>query len=267
MFRNELDMLQCRLESMQEDDVLHVLVESPVTHRGVPKPLVYQENRWRFLQWADQIVHVVAHPQQAEPWAREHAQRNAAWPVIAEHAADDDTVLICDLDEIPSAALLAWKGGTAVAARMRTALFAVDWEVPQHLLPPTCVAATVAWLRQEALRGYGLAEVRDRRGEFPVLTENGGWHLSWLGGPQAQREKLDTASCHQEEIDATPEGELIRDGTRWRTAENGGGLPVVPVDVTEEWPRYVWERRCPASWFRPRSHQPDSAGATGYGRT
>jgi hypothetical protein len=25
-----------------------------------------------------------------------------------------------------------------------------------------------------------------------------------------------------------------------------------PVDVDAEWPRYVFERRCPSEWFRPR---------------
>ena len=48
------------------------------------------------------------------------------------------------------------------------------------------------------------------------------------------------------------EGPLIADGTRYRSAENGGGLPVVPVDVDGSWPAWIRERKCPPQWFRPR---------------
>src|SRR5215469_13195817 len=166
MFKDELDMLGMRLEETAGWPVRHVLVESPVTHRGVPKPLYYQENRDRFALWSASITHIVTDLPQNAPWAREHAQRNAAWPVIDAEAQPGDTVIIADVDEIPSPSLLDWRkatGGrhTVISARMRTTLFAVDWEVPDEVLPPTCVAATVEWLRVQAAKGRGLGEVRD----------------------------------------------------------------------------------------------------------
>jgi hypothetical protein len=252
MFRDELDMLQCRLETLAPYDVTTVLVEADCTHRGVPKPLHYAENRDRFTPWNHKVISTVAELTQSEPWAREHAQRNAAWPVINAMAADDDVVLICDLDEIPSPGLLKWDGKPPViSVRMRTFLFAVDWEVPQEHLPPQCVAATVAYLRSQAQHGRGLAEVRDNRDAYPVAL-NGGWHFSWCGGPERQREKLETATCHTELL-GTVEGGLIASGERYRTSQDGGGLPVVPVDVDETWPAYVAERRCPSEWYRPRA--------------
>jgi beta-1,4-mannosyl-glycoprotein beta-1,4-N-acetylglucosaminyltransferase len=253
MFRDELDMLRCRLETMQDYDVQHVIVESKVTHRGIPKSLHFQENQEAFAPWADQIIHVVADLPDGSPWEREHAQRNAAWPYINARARNADTVLITDLDEIPSPALLDWKGPGVISARMKTTLFAVDWLVPDAVLPPTCVAATAGWLRQSAAFGdMGLAEVRDARDRWPELAD-GGWHFSWTGGPERQRQKLLTATCHTELL-GTPEGDMILDGTRYRTSEDGGGLPVVPVDMDESWPAYIWERRCPAEWFRPREN-------------
>jgi beta-1,4-mannosyl-glycoprotein beta-1,4-N-acetylglucosaminyltransferase len=247
MFRDEFDMLQCRLESMAGYDVAHVLVEAPFTHRGVPKPLHYEESG----RTGGGIIPVVIDISAAAGWAYEHAQRNAAWPVIDAMADDADMVLICDLDEIPSPALLDWAQAPGyfkqpvIAVRMRTFLFAADWEVGPLT---TCVAATARYLR---LHGGDLAGVRDGRDGYLVFPD-GGWHLSWLGGPERQKEKLETASLHQPEIDARPEGDMIRDGTRYRTSQDGGGLAVIPVDVDETWPRYVYERRCPANWFRPR---------------
>lgn len=251
MMRDELDMLECRLEATEGHDVRHVISEAEVTHRGVPKPLHYFENRDRFTRWNKNIISTVATLDQGEPWAREHAQRNAAWPVIDILADPGDVVLICDLDEIPSPGLLDWAGRPPViSVRMRTFLFAVDWLVPDTCVPPTCVAATVAYLRAQAECGRGLAEVRDNRDAYPAAA-NGGWHFSWCGGPERQREKLETATCHTELL-GTVEGDLIASGERYRTDQNGGGLPVMPVDVDETWPAYVAERRCPPEWFRPR---------------
>jgi Glycosyltransferase family 17 len=249
MFNNELDMLECRLTEMQDYDVIHILVESPYTHRGVPKPLHYAENQERFSPWKDRIRGVIVDTSMFRPeagaWEREHVQRNMAWNALA--GQPEDLVLICDVDEIPSRGVLEWDGTEAAAVRMRVCIYAVDWEVPQQVLPPQCVAARHGWLA-----GQSLGAVRDARASYPVI-EHGGWHLSWLGGPDAQREKLATATCHTELI-GSPEGGLIASGERWRTDADGGGLPVVPVDVDESWPRYVRERRCPENWFRPRGN-------------
>jgi hypothetical protein len=97
--------------------------------------------------------------------------------------------------------------------------------------------------------------VRDGRGSYEQITLPsglpGGWHFSWCGGPEAQAEKLATATCHTE-ILSTPEGELIRTGSRYRTAANGGGLPVRPVVVDDTWPGPIARGEVPSCWFRPR---------------
>jgi hypothetical protein len=258
MFKDEHDMLTCRMEAFADapGEVRHVFTESQFTHRGVRKLLNFP-----VLSFAgDPEVRYVAVDWEPDrdPWVNEHVQRNAAWKVIDAEAADDDAVLIMDVDEIPNGSLLAWLEGPgrealenfgAVSVAMKTFLFAVDWVCPAPL-PPTCVAASVAFLRRRAAEGAYLAEVRDRREDYPVF-EGGGWHFSWCGGVTRQRQKLLTATCHTE-IMKTPEAELILSGARWRSDENGGGLPVVPVEIDDSYPAYVREGRCPPSWFRPR---------------
>jgi hypothetical protein len=247
MLNGELDMLNMRLAELP--GVHHVVVEAPVTHRGYPRPLHFRDSQARYAGCQDRITHVVADlPQTGSAWVREHAQRDAAWPAIDAMAADDDLVIIGDADEIPSAAALAWAGNTATSLMMRTFLYAVDWEVPaSYLLPPAAVAARAGWIRTQ---GGSLAAIRDRRDQYAVL-EGGGWHFSWLGGPLAQADKLDRATCHTELL-ASPEAALIRSGARYRAGEDGGGIPVVPVEVDRTWPNWIRRRRCPDSWFRPR---------------
>jgi hypothetical protein len=239
-----------------------VLVESPIGHRGLPKPLCYADNAGRFKRWADRIVHVVAPNlissatglDRAESWANEHRQRDCAWAAVNARAGDKDRVLICDVDEFPSAEALAWDGYGAVSLFMETYLHAVDWRVPDDLIPPTAVMATVGWLRSQ---GGSLSRIRDNRGVYRKIS-NGGKHFSWIGGPEAAARKLALSTCHTELI-GTEEGRLIASGERWRTGIHGEGhLPVYPVEVDESWPAAIREKRVPAEWFRPRdraSHQ------------
>ena len=247
MLNGELDMLECRLRELPQV-WRHVIVESPVTHRGGPKPLHYAANRERFAAWADRIIHVVAGglppwvglgPDPVNPWAREHTQRDAAQGALAD-AGDDDVVLIADVDEFPPA--LFPLPDPVLAFDQRLCMYAVDWEYPE--LHRCTVAARMGYIRQQG----SLAAVRDGRYGYPGVS--GGWHLTWLGGVEAQRAKLATI-CHTEMTGH--EASLIRDGRCYREGiHHSGQLMMRPVDVDSTWPEMIWKRECPASWFRPR---------------
>src|SRR5215472_9667497 len=188
MFRDELDMLEMRLEETS-DWAVTVLVEAGVTHRGVPKPLHFAENERRFRRWCEDgelFYECASLPDDPNPWVREHAQRNAAWWIIDSMAEDDDWVIIGDLDEIPFERrnLPSW---STFSLRMRTFLYAVDWEAAdQDVLPPTQVWATVHYIREHE---GDLAGIRDHRADYPEIKD-GGFHFSWLGGPDSQARKL-----------------------------------------------------------------------------
>lgn len=250
MIRDELDMLECRLIELEDYDVTHVLVEAPVTHRGDPKPLYFAESRGRFSRWKDRIRYVRADlpgksgPPDLDPWLREHAQRDQAASCLGD-AGPDDLVLIADVDEIPSRVVMESSPAEAVLLMQRVACFAVDWVWPG--LEPTSVL-----VRAGVLGGRSLAAVRDTRIAYPAITD-AGWHLSWLGGPEAQLAKL-AAHCHQEQ-DIPVNLERITGGAAYREGWHIG-VKLVPADVDETWPRYVYERRCPDSWFRPREEYP-----------
>jgi hypothetical protein len=74
-----------------------------------------------------------------------------------------------------------------------------------------------------------------------------------MGGHEAHLAKL-AAHCHVEQD--TPE--ILGTITSGRAYAEGWhiGTKHIPVDVDETWPRYVRERRCPDSWFRPREEHP-----------
>jgi hypothetical protein len=246
MLSDELDMLELRLTELQEyPDVRHVLVESPQTHQGDPKPLYYRDFASRFACWQERIVYLAAEPEpHLGAWGRERHQRDWAWHVLAAHTQPDDLVLAADVDEIPSPAVLAAQPSVAVALQQRVFHSAVDWEYPEP--QRTSVLARAGYLA--ALPGR-LTALRGQRDRLPLLA-NGGWHFSWLG-TAAQRQAKLRSTCHRDMPAA--EWSAIFTGDTWQTGRHhASDAAVKPTDVDETWPAYVRERRCPASWFRPR---------------
>lgn len=244
MLRDELPMLQMRLEELADYDCRHVIVEARCDHRGHPKPLHFADNQERFAPWADRIVHVVAEdlPDDPNPWVREHAQRDYALTALTQ-AAPTDLVLIADVDEIPSRAALDAKPRPAVALQQHVCAFAVDW---LGFRERTSVIATASYVQE-----HGLAATRDLRATWPVIW-NGGFHFTWVGGQQWCLDKLG-AFCHTEATDVVrrgiESGDFIERGL-W----NVGKLE--PVEVDSRWPAMIRERRCPPEWFRPRPVTP-----------
>lgn len=244
MYRDEADMLQGRLREFEPMDVTTILVEAPVTHRGDPKPLWFAENADRFAPWKNRVVHVIANdlPVGCDPWVTEHAQRDAAIPALNELAADDDIVVIADVDEFWPQGFDFARVSPVVSFNQNLAMYAVDWLYPQlH-----CCTVAARW---GALKGKSLAAVRDNRHAYPMV--NGGWHLTWLGGLEGQRQKL-AVTCHTEMTKLSKE--LLASGRCYREGiHHTGDFQMRRVEVDETWPRFIYDRRCPKNWLRPRS--------------
>ena len=103
-FFNELDMLEMRLEILNNHVDYFVLVESTKTHSGKDKELVFEKNKVIFERFSKKIIHVVVDnmPEATDQnrWILENFQRNAIMRGLS--ACDpEDIILISDVDEIP----------------------------------------------------------------------------------------------------------------------------------------------------------------------
>ena len=243
----DADMLECRLTEFGNYPVQHILVEAAVDHQGHPKPLYYAENKERFAPWADRIIHVVAGDLPAmagaAPMDREAAQRDATSQGLAD-ADPGDWLIISDLDEIPNAAAMALVLDQQTGSlAMTLSIFAVDWVIGELPQTPICPVSAVT------------SFTAARRAYWPVIPGMG-HHMTWLGGQAAITRKLGT-HCHTQLngdiAAANTDDSLYRRGVNPLTRFGEFPNPqLTPVDVDETWPRYVYERRCPANWFRPR---------------
>lgn len=58
LFFNELDLLEIRLNTLNDVVDFFILVEASVTHQGTPKPFYFEENKKRFSKFLDKIIHI-----------------------------------------------------------------------------------------------------------------------------------------------------------------------------------------------------------------
>jgi beta-1,4-mannosyl-glycoprotein beta-1,4-N-acetylglucosaminyltransferase len=58
LFFNELDLLEIRLNVLNDIVDKFILVESSVTHSGLSKPFYFEENKQRFSKFLDKIIHI-----------------------------------------------------------------------------------------------------------------------------------------------------------------------------------------------------------------
>ena len=212
-FFNELEMLRVRFEELDPVVDKFVLVESAMTHSGKPKPLHFEDNRSRFEPWLDKIVHVVMEtlPDSLDHWVRERSQRDGIHEGVAQTGAlPEDLLLVSDTDEIPrrsTVRAMSWCDGLSTPAQLRSAFYYYSlqyrWQFFTAGHPP--VLEPFQWKQpRAALVGellYPRLTVNHLRydpGEHNMEEINdGAWHLSFFGGEDRVRVKLE-AYAHQE---------------------------------------------------------------------
>jgi beta-1,4-mannosyl-glycoprotein beta-1,4-N-acetylglucosaminyltransferase len=139
IFYNELDLLELRLNMLNDCVDYFVIVESAITFQGATKEFLFEKNRSRFSKFEDKIIHLKVEnytidfanlPYVSEPkntdevilnkiykfidecpyfdkktqfwWGNDFFQRECIWRAIA--VADPkigDLILLSDVDEIP----------------------------------------------------------------------------------------------------------------------------------------------------------------------
>jgi beta-1,4-mannosyl-glycoprotein beta-1,4-N-acetylglucosaminyltransferase len=209
MFFNELDLLEIRFHELSEVVDYFVLYESLVTHQGEPKPLFFAENRDRYSEFLPKIIYLtdamkielsdIPHRRQGvsrsrygrtEGWLRENYSREQLVRGL-QALADDDIIIISDMDEIPSGSIVnSFMEGKAENGFLRAShkayFYYVNWFYP------------VAWGGSVILSGRTFREGwesspnRVRKGYRRGPRISSGWHFSSLGGIDAFKYKVNS---------------------------------------------------------------------------
>jgi beta-1,4-mannosyl-glycoprotein beta-1,4-N-acetylglucosaminyltransferase len=209
-FFNELDLLEFRLKLLSNVVDKFVICESNLTFSGNTKPYNFQDNRERFKDWEDKIIYlpieqdkegmtfekVTSYSPNNGPFLLEYQQRNALL-YAAELMKDDDLVLMGDLDEIPDP--------RAITALSQSGIIinginnAVSFPMLFHYYYMNCQMegydriwnGTIACFA-DYFKEAGPQHLRDNRNAFTKLPVIGGYHFSYLGGPDKVKTKIES---------------------------------------------------------------------------
>jgi hypothetical protein len=252
-FFNELDLLDIRLHELASTVDVFVLAEAPLTFQGERKSLVFQQHRDRYRPYLDQIRHVVVEDmptgEQPSQWTREYFQRNALKRGLTD-ARDSDLVIISDADEILRADAIQEAARRAEFCFFELDFFNyyMDWKVTEWPVGPWIEPYAAPWSIIRDMADFS----RPRANPYAYMTEigttpdsgvikRGGWHFSWLGGPERMVEKLEAFSHTEPDVVAWRDvGRLAEEVRQRRFFYNGVTLTQVPVDAA--FPALIRER-------------------------
>lgn len=193
-FYNEIDLLELRLIELAPVVDRFVLVEARYTHAGDEKPLYFEQNQHRFAAYLDRIDHVIVEDDPGGfSWKREGHQREAISRGIAD-LADDDMILISDVDEIPR------RSAIAALRKMPADLYSLQLANHLYFLD---LKSSEPWISAAAAPGRLIKRIGVNPIRYLVkqgigsAIEDAGWHLTWMGGRDAFYAKI-RAYAHRE---------------------------------------------------------------------
>jgi beta-1,4-mannosyl-glycoprotein beta-1,4-N-acetylglucosaminyltransferase len=205
-FYNELDLLTYRLNLLYEVVDYFIIVEAKHTFIGIEKILYYNENKDKYKEFSDKIIHVIVNDmpykypnvnvENNDVWNNEYHQRNAISRGInnIKILSDSDVIIISDLDEIPDPRTL---------YKIKNGEIIVDINILQMDFYYYNLNTKLGnkWHHSKILTYKKYVDLKMscndiRKLNLPVIN-NGGWHLSYFGDKHFIKNKLENFS-HQE---------------------------------------------------------------------
>lgn len=189
-FFNELDILDIRLNTLDEVVDYFVLVESKKTHTYKDKPLHYLQNIERFKKFKDKIIHVILNdlPSESNAWTNENHQRNAINKGLS-NCDENDIIMVSDVDEIPNP----------------LEILSIKSYIDDNMIFDFCHRLYYYYLNMLVIdnwTGTKLCKYSKFKTFSPqtlrmnclgnTLINDGGWHFSYMGGIESIKYKLES---------------------------------------------------------------------------
>ena len=183
-FFNELDVLDIRLNILNEVVDKFVLVEASKTQSKIDKPFYFEKNKNRYSKFLDKIVHIkIEDYPEEDGWAMENFQRNCIQRGFEKlNLSMDDIIAISDVDEIWNPKLNLHfneilNKNTFFSANMKYFVFYLNLET----INKTWIGTIFTKFKN--LQQYSPQDLRNKKDQVPS-TENSGWHFGYQGGKE-----------------------------------------------------------------------------------
>lgn len=195
-FFYELDLLELRMNILNDYVDKFVIVEATESFMGEKKPLYFEKNKARFSKWKDKIIHYIVddYPNDKELmsiaisspavgagehwWVREFYQKESIKKALI-NLNDDDICILCDVDEVwnPN---IKYNLNTHSIYRpiLDSYMYYLNYRSSAHKLMWTGPSI----MKYSTLKNGVLNHLRNRNMTSGVEIDNGGWHYEALGG-------------------------------------------------------------------------------------
>ena len=227
-FFNEFDVLEIRLNILNEHVDYFVIVESTMTHSGKPKELLFKKNKDRYKQFEHKIIHYVIdnpiidrsdaemrskNPQTSpfeqvllehvrlmtqhgvETFIRDSYEKEYVKKPLLDHGIkDEDFCFISDLDEIWNPeAFIDYSLDDVFKVKQIPYVYYLNNRSNENWRGWTGTIGT----KFKNLRNSSLNQMRTMSlGKYHII-KNGGWHFTFQGGADSVKQKIESYS-HQE---------------------------------------------------------------------
>ncbi len=231
-FFNELDLLEIRLEILDQYVDYFVITECVETFSGLPKEPIFEQNKHLFEKYLPKIIHQVTQivpqgfehakelissddmhplnkyalenalisdnvPPGAVHWLKEFYQKELIKKPLIHIANENDIIFISDLDEIWNPDILnqikeTLKESSDSVIKLRQLPYV--WYLNNRSSEPW--AGTLV-ANYHTIRDNCLNHLRTPSKTKYTYLENGGWHFTFIGGPDRVRKKIESYG-HQE---------------------------------------------------------------------
>lgn len=188
-FFNEIEILELRLMELWDVVDYFVLVEANKTHTGIEKEYIFENNKELLKPYLSKIIHVKVDdmPKYSKDdiWTAENYQRNCIMRGLVDYAENGDKVIVSDIDEIPNPEVIKnnLDNPNWVTFNQKLYYYHVNceqncnWDGP--IMANYGSFNSAQQLRDSARSGYN-------------SLSNGGWHYSYMGGPERVRLKVES---------------------------------------------------------------------------
>tara|TARA_R110002012_G_scaffold52006_1_gene133769 strand:+ start:535 stop:1326 length:792 start_codon:yes stop_codon:yes gene_type:complete len=190
-FFKELDLLEIRLNELDEVVDNFVIVEAEKTHQNDIKPLYYQEaaDDPRFKKWKDRIINIVvpASSFSEDTWFNENTQFRAIKEGLSEFS-QDDLIMIGAADEIPNKNMIKEarnKLQVPMCFHQKLYFFYLNTLYVTNGSPiwPGTIIQKLSQIPEDII------QLISNRPTLPPILD-GGWHFSYLGNENYAMDKI-----------------------------------------------------------------------------
>lgn len=214
IFYNELELLEYRLNIMNHLVDFFILVEATNTFIGDEKELFYQNNKDKFKEFNNKIIHIIVDDMPIKEkinvkhsvWQNEVFQRNCIKRGLEKlNLKDDNIILLSDVDEIIDPIKL--KEFIPKIDTIYSVLMDLYW-YNLNRINKGSIWDKFKICKYSNIKEQSIENIRNKACRA-ISNESSGWHLSYFGDAEFIHNKLSNFAHQEHEVQSINNKEEI----------------------------------------------------------